>query len=121
LPDNARFVLNGAKCVGKPAVASKQEPLFKWETLRELGPWTLRYEQPVQGKVCQVELTSGPKVQVFRAEDRQFYFCHALTFGSKEAPGGAASPFSGQPGMSSATLIRSRSSAGNGRGELCHE
>jgi len=76
--------------VGEP------EPIFKWETLHEVGPRTLRYEEPVQGNVFEVELTSGPKVQVFRAEDGRFYFCHGLTFGGKQAPGGAVSPFSGR-------------------------
>ena len=62
----------------------------------EVGPWTLSYDEPVHGKVFEVELVSGPKVRVFRADDGQFYFCHGLTFGGKEAPGGAASPFSGK-------------------------
>jgi hypothetical protein len=41
-------------------------------------------------------LTSGRSVHVFRANDAQFYFCHGLSFGGKDAPGGAVSPFSGQ-------------------------
>jgi hypothetical protein len=44
----------------------------------------------------EVELTSGAVVRVWRAEDGQQYFCHGLTFGGKEAPGGPVSPFSGQ-------------------------
>jgi hypothetical protein len=56
----------------------------------------LPFKEPVLGKTFEVELTSGPKVKVFRADDGQFYFCHGLTFGGKEAPGGAVSPFSGQ-------------------------
>jgi hypothetical protein len=79
--------------VSKPI---EQEPLFKWETMRELGPRILPYEQPVHGTVFEVELISGPKIQVFRADDGLFYFCHGLTFGGKQAPGGAVSPFSGQ-------------------------
>ncbi len=43
-----------------------------------------------------MELTGGAKIQVFRADDSQFYFCHGLTFGGKRAPGGAVSPFSGK-------------------------
>src|SRR5207302_8608658 len=62
----------------------------------ELGPDTLPFKEPVQGRRFEVELTSGPKVNVFRADDGVFYFCHGLTFGGKEAPGGAVSPFSGQ-------------------------
>src|SRR5436853_6192481 len=71
------------------------ESLFKWESMRDVGALTLPYEQPIQGKVFEVELSSGPRVQVFRAGDGQFYFCHGLTFGGKHAPGGAVSPFSG--------------------------
>jgi hypothetical protein len=94
--DNAPLVHNGPECVVKPADASEQEPLFKWETMREVAPHALHYEQPVHGKVFEVELASGPKVQVFRADDGQFFFCHGLAFGGKHAPGGAVSPFSGK-------------------------
>ncbi len=76
--------------------AAFHEPIFKWETMREVGSLALPYEQLVHGKVVEVELTGGPKVRVFRAEDGQFYFCHGLTFGGKEAPGGPVSPFSGK-------------------------
>jgi hypothetical protein len=89
-------VANHGAVVVKPTDASEPEPLFKWETVREVGPRTLPYEQPVHGKVFEVELTSGPKVQVFRAADRRFYFCHGLTFGGTQAPGGPVSPFSGK-------------------------
>ncbi len=75
---------------------SEQEPVFKWETMRDAGLHTLHYERAVYGRVFEVELLSGPKVQVFRAEDGRFYFCHGLTFGGKHAPGGAVSPFSGK-------------------------
>jgi hypothetical protein len=77
-------------------VPAEREPLFRWDTLCEVGPWTLAYEQPIHGKVLEVQLTSGPKVQVFRAGAGEFYFCHGLTFGGKQAPGGAVSPFSGK-------------------------
>jgi hypothetical protein len=80
----------------KPVDASQQEPVFRWETLREVASHVLPFKEPVRGKTFEVELTSGPKVHVFRAEDGQFYFCHGLTFGGKEAPGGAVSPFSGK-------------------------
>jgi hypothetical protein len=82
--------------VGKPAEASEHEAIFKWETLREMGSHTLPFKEPVQGTILEVELTSGHKVNVFRAADGQFYFCHGLTFGGKGAPGGAVSPFSGK-------------------------
>ncbi len=94
--DNVLPVDNGPERVVKPADASEQEPIFKRETMREVGPHTLFYDQPVHGKVFDVELTSGPRVRVFRADDGEFYFCHGLTFGGKQAPGGAVSPFSGK-------------------------
>jgi hypothetical protein len=94
--DKARRVGKGRECVVKQAAVSEPEPIFKWETMHEVAPRTLPYEPPVQGKVFEVELTSGPTVLVFRAEDGLFYFCHGLTFGGKHAPGGAASPFSGR-------------------------
>lgn len=88
--------------VHNPEQSSRQLPgaaapgaLFRWETLREVGPHSLPFRQSVLGKLLEVELTSGHKINVFRADDRVFYFCHGLTFGGKEAPGGAVSPFSG--------------------------
>src|SRR5437773_93195 len=71
------------------------EPIFHWETLREVGPWTLSFKEPVAGKMFEVKLTCGQTITVFRADDTQFYFCHGLTFGGKDAPGGAVSPYSG--------------------------
>jgi hypothetical protein len=70
--------------------------LFKWDTLRELEPHTLPYREPIAGKLFEVELARGSKVKVFRADDREFYFCHGLTFGGEGAPGGPVSPFSGK-------------------------
>src|SRR4051794_18256097 len=68
--------------------------IFKWDTMREVGPETLRYETgALPGKICEVELTSGQKVHVWRSDDGQQYFCHGLTFGGKEAPGGPISPY----------------------------
>ncbi len=69
--------------------------IFKWETMKEIGPHTLPFKEPIKGKMFEVELTSGHTIKVFRADDCQFYFCHGLTFGGKEAPGGPVSPFSG--------------------------
>jgi hypothetical protein len=79
----------------QPTDPGTQQSKFKWDTMREVRPHTLPFKEPVQGNVFEVELTSGHKVNVFRAHDRQFYFCHGLTFGGKDAPGGAVSPFSG--------------------------
>jgi hypothetical protein len=71
-----------------------RSPIFKWDTLREGGQETLRYETgAIPGKICEIELTSGQKVHVWRSDDGQQYFCHGLTFGGKEAPGGAISPY----------------------------
>jgi hypothetical protein len=81
---------------GAPTTANPQTPLFKWETLREVRSDVLRYKDPIYGKTLEVELTSGAVIEVFRADDGQFYFCHGLTFGGKDAPGGAVSPFSGK-------------------------
>ena len=68
--------------------------MFDWETLREIGPDTYRFESgEVPGKVYEVKLTHGQAIQVWRADDGQQYFCHGLTFGGKEAPGGAVSPY----------------------------
>jgi hypothetical protein len=74
-----------------------RESIFRWDTLCEVEPYILPYEKPVYGMILEVELTSGPKIQVFRSQDGHFYFCHGLTFGGKQAPGGAVSPFSGRP------------------------
>src|SRR5262249_11627288 len=87
---------------GIPQITSQElvaamDSIFRWETLREARPHTLDYKEPVRGRVFEVELTSGPVVEVFRADDGHFYFCHGLTFGGTEAPGGAVSPFSGKP------------------------
>jgi hypothetical protein len=68
--------------------------MFKWETLREIGVDSPRLQSGViPGRVYEVELTSGAKLQVWRADDGRQYFCHGLTFGGKEAPGGAVSPY----------------------------
>jgi len=69
--------------------------LFRWQTLKEVTTRILPYKSRVAGMVLEVELATGAVVQVFRADDRQFYFCHGLTFGGKDAPGGPVSPFSG--------------------------
>lgn len=75
----------------KPAKA-EEKPIFKWDTMREIGQETLRYQTgAIPGKVYEVELMNGPKVKVWRSDDGQQYFCHGLTFGGKEAPGGAIS------------------------------
>jgi hypothetical protein len=64
--------------------------------MREVAARVLPYDPPVSGTVIEVELTRGPKVRVFRAQDGHFYFRHGLTFGGKHAPGGPVSPFSGK-------------------------
>ena len=48
--------------------ADFHEPIFQWETMHEVRPLTLHYEEAVYGKVFEVELTSGPKIRVFRAD-----------------------------------------------------
>lgn len=78
------------------AEAGESSLLFKWETLTEIGPYDLPYESPIPGKMYEVELISGHVVRVWRGEDKRTYFCHGLTFGGKDAPGGSISPFSGK-------------------------
>jgi hypothetical protein len=80
----------------QPKATEEPESIFKWQTMREIGPHALPFKDPVHGKTFEVELTSGPTIRVFRADDGQFYFCHGLSFGGTQAPGGAVSPFSGQ-------------------------
>jgi hypothetical protein len=46
---------------------------------------------------CEVELTSGHVILVWKSDDGQQYFCHGLTFGGSRALGGAISPFTGKP------------------------
>jgi hypothetical protein len=73
------------------------QPIFRWETLREIGRYDLWYENPVPGAMHEVELTSGKTtIRVWRADDGRQYFCHGLTFGGKDAPGGPVSPFTGE-------------------------
>lgn len=74
----------------------KGEAIFRWETLREIGPHGLGYPKTVPGKIFEVELTTGRRVRVWRADDARSYFCHGLTFSGKDAPGGPISPFSGK-------------------------
>jgi hypothetical protein len=73
-----------------------QESIFNWASLREVGTDTLDDQgQSVPGKACEIELTSGKTVRVWRSDDGRQYFCHGLTFGGKGAPGGAVSPYTG--------------------------
>jgi hypothetical protein len=68
--------------------------LFEWETLHPVGPDTQQFrEREVAGTAWEVELTTGEKIQVWRADDGREYFCHGLTFGGKDAPAGAVSPY----------------------------
>lgn len=77
----------------EPIDTSEPEPLFKWETMKEVAPHALHYQdRTVPGKIVEVQLTSGDQVRVWRADNGQEYFCHGLTFGGKAAPGGVISP-----------------------------
>ena len=82
--------------MSSPAGSPEGGLLFRWETLRQVGTHPLNYRPPVPGKMCEVELIGGQVIRVWRADDGQSYFCHGLTFGGKEAPGGPVSPFTGQ-------------------------
>jgi len=71
----------------------EHEPIFKWESMKEIGRHDLKYQdRTVPGKVFEVELASGQKVRVWRADNCQDYSCHGLTFGGTKAPGGVISP-----------------------------
>jgi hypothetical protein len=72
--------------------------MYQWDTLKEIGPHELQYlGKPVPGTMCEVELVGGKTIRVWRSADGTKYFCHGLTFGGKEAPGGAISPYTGKP------------------------
>jgi hypothetical protein len=72
--------------------------IFTWDTMKEVGVHDLQHQgQRVPGKMYEVELTNGKVVRVWRSDDGQQYFCHGLTFGGKEAPGGVISPYTGRP------------------------
>jgi len=74
------------------------DSLFRWDTLRVVGRHDLSYQRrPVPGTMCEVQLTSGAAVREWHADDGQQYFCHGLSFGGKDAPGGAVSPYTGTP------------------------
>jgi hypothetical protein len=91
--NNARLARNGLECVVKLVDAPVGEPIFKWETMKEITSHELKYQdRTVLGKIFEVELTSGEEIRVWRADNGQEYFCHGLTFGGKEAPGGVISP-----------------------------
>src|SRR5437660_11994489 len=68
--------------------------MFKWESLRKVAAHTLRYRMgEIPGDTYDVALNDGKVIQVWRAKDGQQYFCHGLTFGGKQAPGGVISPY----------------------------
>jgi hypothetical protein len=84
---------NGPGGAVSGANAAEHETIFKWETMKEVGRHELQYRDgAVPGEVFEVELTSGRMVRVWRADNGHAYFCHGLTFGGKEAPGGVISP-----------------------------
>jgi hypothetical protein len=86
-----------------PGEPTERASIFKWETLKEIRPYELKYQdRTVGGRILEVELTSGQMVHVWRADNGQDYFCHGLTFGGGAAPGGAVSPF----GDHIATILR---------------
>ena len=81
-----------------PTDASAHEAIFKWETMTAITADDLHFKGlPIPGTMYEIELTSGPTVRVWRSNDGQQYFCHGLTFGGKDAPGGAVSPYTGKP------------------------
>jgi hypothetical protein len=96
--NNPILVHHGPERVVKAADASEPDPIFKWDSLREICPHELQHQgRPVPGKSCEIGLTSGRVVRVWRSDDSRQYFCHGLTFGGKEGPAGAVSPYTGEP------------------------
>jgi hypothetical protein len=85
------------------AEVSRSGSIFRWETLREIDGYVLPFRRGIPGRRYEVELVSGPKVEVWRGDDGTTYFCHGLTFGGTEAPGGPVSPFSDEHVM---TILR---------------
>lgn len=77
----------------------KTDVLFCWDSLEDISPHVLNYDPPIPGKMCKIKLVSGHEIYAWRGDDCQTYFCHGLTFGGKEAPGGPISPFSGDDVM----------------------
>jgi hypothetical protein len=71
--------------------------IFRWDTLKVIGPHDLGYRPPVPGMMMEVMLTSGVAVRVWRSSDARQYFCNGLAFGGKDAPGGPFSPYTGMP------------------------
>ena len=77
----------------EPAEMSEHQSIFKWNTIQDIAPHELHFQgRPVPGMMLAIDLTSDEMVHVWRADDRQQFFCHGLTFGGKDAPGGALSP-----------------------------
>jgi hypothetical protein len=93
--DAAVLAHDSGNDLSQPVEPAGLGSLFKWETLTEIGPYPLKYKTLLSGKMYQVELVSGVAIRVWRSDDAQTFFCHGLTFGGKNAPGGPASPFSG--------------------------
>jgi hypothetical protein len=84
--------------VTKPADGYEQRPIFRWDSLKKIGPHEIQYQgNPVPGKAYDIELTGGKTVRVWQSDDGRQYFCHGLTFGGKAAPGGIISPYTGAP------------------------
>lgn len=72
-------------------------PFFRWGSLRTIQKHDLNTRPAVPGMMLEVELTSGETIRVWRGDDGQSYFCHGLTFGGKDSPGGPISPYTGPP------------------------
>ncbi len=70
--------------------------LFRWDTLRVVGPQSLWYPLNVSGSIVEAELVDRPGtwISAWKPDDGVTYFCHGLTFGGSQAPGGPVSPIS---------------------------
>jgi len=50
----------------QPKATEEPESIFKWQTMREIGPHALPFKDPVHGKTFEVELTTGPTIRKSR-------------------------------------------------------
>jgi hypothetical protein len=72
----------------EPISVRQQGPGIDWESLQPIGP---EVADGVPGTRYVGRTYAGEAVAVWKGENGE-YFCHALTFGGKEAPRGPFSP-----------------------------
>jgi hypothetical protein len=90
LGEDAQFAAGYEAIFGtrEPAVVRQQGAGIDWESLRPIGP---EVADGIPGTRSVGRTHAGEGVAVWKGENGE-YFCHALTFGGKEAPRGPFSP-----------------------------